>query len=153
MCATARDAAQINSRSHRPPPVQQGLYRIAALLAMLIADELMVLGDVGQSTAATTTDCLTRAVAPAYEAVGLAQLGAIDASEAALSHARRQVAALDARYQAESVFGFPERRWRFYEGKVLSYLGRSEGNWSRLGDRCSRSELWVTRRVPCGVRD
>src|SRR6266540_1049787 len=26
-------------------------------------------------------------------------------------------------------------------------------NWSRLGDRCSRSELWVTRRVPCGVRD
>src|SRR6266542_1344292 len=186
----------------QPPPVQHGLYRIAALLAMLIADELMVLGDVGQSTAwhatarfaadqtndialqadartfaalvplyygdaneavelarraqsiaATTTDCLTRAVAPAYEAVGLAQLGAIDASEAALSHARRQVAALDARYQAESVFGFPERRWRFYEGKVLSYLGRSEGNWSRLGDRCSRSELWVTRRVPCGVRD
>src|SRR6266545_4100797 len=127
MCATARDAAQINSRSHRPPPVQQGLYRIAALLAMLIADELMVLGDVGQSTAwhatarfaadqtndiALQADTRTfAALVPlyygdAYEAVGLAQLGAIDASEAALSHARRQVAALDARYQAESVFGF-----------------------------------------------
>src|SRR6266498_1674286 len=27
------------------------------------------------------------------------------------------------------------------------------GNWSRLGDRCSRSELWVTRGSESGGRD
>lgn len=72
---------------------------------------------------------MTQAVAPTYEAVGLAQLGATDASEAALSNARQQVATLDTKHQAESIFGFPERRWRFYEGKVLSYLGHSDKAW------------------------
>jgi hypothetical protein len=62
-------------------------------------------------------------------AVGLAQLGATEASEAALTTARQQVATLDAAHQINSIFGFSPQRWRFYEGKILSYLGRSDDAW------------------------
>jgi transcriptional regulator with XRE-family HTH domain len=159
------------------PSVQVGLYRIVAQLATLIADELMVLGDVRQSrawhgtarfaadqtadaalqadvrtlsallplyygdsseavafarraqTIAGDTNGLSSALAPTYEALGLAQLGDTSESRAVLAVARRKVESLAQGHRSESIFGFSERRWRFYEGKILSYLGRSEEAW------------------------
>jgi len=64
-----------------------------------------------------------------FEALGLARIGAMAASETALSTARDQMQMLDEAYQSESVFGFSERRWHFYEGRILSYLGRTEEAW------------------------
>ncbi len=169
-------------RSQQRPAVQQGLLRVVAQLAALIADELMVLGDVRQSrawhgtariaadqtaddalranvrvlaallplyygdpadvvtlareAAAVTegTPSLATIMGPTFEALGLAQLAATEASLTALHTARAQMQKLEAAYRTESVFGFSVRRWRFYEGKVLSYLGRSEEAWSVLDE-------------------
>ena len=157
--------------------VTRDLHAVAARLASLIADEMMVLGDVQQSRAwhytarsaadktkdralkadvrtlaallplyygdprevvtitrqaqkiAGNTSSLTVAVAPAYESLALAQLNATEESETALTKARDKVVKLDSALMAESIFGFPERRWRFYEGKILSFLGRTDEAW------------------------
>ena len=37
---------------------------------------------------------------------------------------------LEARHTVESVFGFSGRRFRFYEGKILSFLGRTDEAWA-----------------------
>lgn len=179
LCRLMLDALEVQGllRARQSLPVQAGLYRVAARLAALIGDELMVLGDVRQShawhrTARTaadqTTDSALRAevralaallplyygdvadavrlardaamvgaqnpsvasaLAPTIEALGLAQLAAAEAHDA-LRTAREQAQALDGAYRRESVFGFSERRWNFYEGKILSYLGRSEEAWA-----------------------
>lgn len=179
LCRLTLDLAEVRDllAYRQRPLVQKGLYRVVSLLATLLADELMVLGDVRQSRAwhstarfaADQTDDaalkadvrtltallhlyygdaseavtiarqaqgvgegatgLSVALAPTYEALGLAQLGDVEGSEAALSVARERVETPDPRHRDESVLGFSERRWRFYEGKVLSYLGHSHEAW------------------------
>jgi transcriptional regulator with XRE-family HTH domain len=63
-----------------------------------------------------------RALAPTLEALAQVQLGDKESGRAALETARRSFEALESRQQAESVFGFSERRWRFYESRILSLL-------------------------------
>lgn len=149
---------------------QVELYRIAALLSSLIADELMVLGKplyadswhyIARRAADETRDDALRAhvrtlaamlplyygdpavtirltreaqgilagrrhaataLAPTLEALACAQAGDGDSGRIALENARRSFDGLDAAERAESVFGFSERRWRFYESRILSEL-------------------------------
>lgn len=61
-----------------------------------------------------------RALAPTLEALAHAQLGDPESSCSALEIARRSFDELGAEQRAESVFGFSERRWRFYESRALS---------------------------------
>lgn len=180
LCRLVLDLTEVHDLISRPPrpPLQEGLYRVAARLSALLADELTVLGEIRQSWSWHATACfaadqtsdiglraevralgallplyygdpfdavkMTRqaqdigtdadsfvsALAPTYEALGHAQLAAVEDSEAALSIARDSVGSLGSGFQEESVFGSSERRWRFYEGKVLSYLGRSDQAWT-----------------------
>jgi hypothetical protein len=62
------------------------------------------------------------ALAPTLEALACAQLGDRGSGHLALAVARKSFETLDSRQQVESVFGFSERRWRFYESRVLSLL-------------------------------
>jgi len=64
----------------------------------------------------------TRAMAPALEALACAQLGDHESSFRALDVARRAFDSIAPEQQAESVFGFSQRRWRFYESRTLSLL-------------------------------
>jgi hypothetical protein len=64
----------------------------------------------------------TRAMAPALEALARAQLGDNKSSLRALDVARRAFDVIGSEQQAESVFGFSQRRWRFYESRTLSLL-------------------------------
>ncbi|MGH3912616.1 MAG: hypothetical protein ACRDTC_04295 [Pseudonocardiaceae bacterium] len=180
LCRLILDLTEVHDLiSGRPRPSLQGsLYRVAARLSALLADELTVLGEVRQSRSWHATSCFAAdqtsdielraevrtlgallplyygdprdavkiarqaqsmgtntgsfasALAPTSEPLGHAQLAAVEDSEAALSIARDRVSSLDSCFQEESVFGFSERRWRFYEGKVLSYLGRSDEAWT-----------------------
>lgn len=61
-----------------------------------------------------------RALAPTLEALAHAQLGDYESSYLALEIARRSFDELRTEHRAESVFGFSERRWRFYESRTLS---------------------------------
>jgi transcriptional regulator with XRE-family HTH domain len=63
-----------------------------------------------------------RALAPTLEALACAQLGDKESSRRALYCARRNFDSLDASHQTQSVFGFSERRWRFYESRIMSFL-------------------------------
>ena len=104
---------------------------LAALLPLYYGDAREVVKIVRQAQQiAANTPCLTTALAPTYESLAWAQMSAVEDSEAALAEARNGVAGLDGNYTEESVFGFSPRRWRFYEGKILSYLGRTEEAWA-----------------------
>src|SRR6266487_659497 len=63
------------------------------------------------------------AVAAALEALACAQLGDRESSRTAVAAARRSFESLDDGQRAESVFGFSERRWRFYDSRTHSLLG------------------------------
>lgn len=63
------------------------------------------------------------ALAPALEALACAQLGDREASRKAVDAASKSFELLDDGQRAESVFGFSERRWRFYESRTWSLLG------------------------------
>lgn len=103
---------------------------LAALLPLYYGDarEVVTLTRQAQGIAGDAAS-LTTAVAPMYESLALAQLSAVSESEAALNTARVGVANLKPQHRIESIFGLPERRWRFYEGKILSFLGRTEEAW------------------------
>lgn len=161
----------------QPPTIQQGLYRAGALLAVLIADELMVLGNPRQSRAwhgtaqhlaDQSTDDQLRAnvralaallplyygdpietvrlaeaaeqsldgkpilasvLAPMYKATALAQMNAANASSKAFGTARQRIQDLEEHQRSESVFGLTEPRWQFYQGRILSELGRVDEAW------------------------
>jgi transcriptional regulator with XRE-family HTH domain len=158
--------------------VQEDLYRLAAQLAALVADEMMVLGDVPRSAAwhATarraadeTSDIGLRAQvrtlgamlplyygdpaqsaalareaqallsgpcnaafaqAPTIEAFALARLGNPPESRSVLLAAGNAFDRLTPQHQANSVFGFSERRWRFYEGRTLTLIGDFDRAWT-----------------------
>lgn len=61
-----------------------------------------------------------RALAPTLEALAHAQLDDYESSCSSLEIARRSFDELETEHKAESVFGFSERRWRFYESRALS---------------------------------
>jgi hypothetical protein len=63
------------------------------------------------------------ALAAALEALACAQLGERESSRTAVAAARRSFESLEERQRAESVFGFSERRWRFYDSRTHSLLG------------------------------
>jgi tetratricopeptide (TPR) repeat protein len=63
------------------------------------------------------------ALAPILASLAYAQLGDQQSARSALKTARESFEALDSRHQADSVFGFSERRLNFYESRVLSQLG------------------------------
>lgn len=64
-----------------------------------------------------------KALAPTLEALALAQHGDKESARLALVNARKSFEALDLQHQDESVFGFSERRWRFYESRTLFLIG------------------------------
>jgi tetratricopeptide (TPR) repeat protein len=172
LCTLVLDFTDIQQllTQRQPPRVQQRLYRVNAQLATLVADELMVLGQVSQcrawhSTARTAADQTsdrglrahirtlgamlplyygsvsealvgtgeaqellgratspTSALAPTLRALAYAQLGDAEKGRAALRQADAAFDKLSEQYQVESVFGFSERRWKFYKSRVLSEL-------------------------------
>ncbi|MGH3710956.1 MAG: hypothetical protein ACRDRQ_23255, partial [Pseudonocardiaceae bacterium] len=72
---------------------------------------------------------------PAYvltttlKALILAQLGFVDECRAALGESGESFARLDHAGRADSVFGFSERRWRFYRARTLAELGEFDEAW------------------------
>lgn len=72
---------------------------------------------------------------PAYvlaitlKALILAQLGSIDECRAALGESGESFARLDRAGKTDSVFGFSERRWRFYRARTLAELGEFDEAW------------------------
>jgi hypothetical protein len=123
---TARAAADRTSNRGLRADVRT----LAALLPLYYGDAQEVVRITHQAQhVAGNTPCLTRVLAPIYESLAWAQLSATQASETALTEARQQVVRLDGKYAQESVFGISQRRWRYYEGKILSYLGRTEEAW------------------------
>jgi hypothetical protein len=64
----------------------------------------------------------TRAMAPALAALARAQLGDHKSSLRALEAARKAFDSIAPDQQTESVFGFSQRRWRFYESRTLSLM-------------------------------
>lgn len=71
----------------------------------------------------TSSQHMSNALAPMLASLAHAQLGNHDSARTALETARKSFETLDSRYQIDSVFGFSERRLRFYESRVLSRLG------------------------------
>lgn len=63
------------------------------------------------------------ALAPVLASLAYAQLGDQNSARSALKTARESFEILDSRHQADSVFGFSERRLNFYQSRVLSQLG------------------------------
>jgi tetratricopeptide (TPR) repeat protein len=164
------DQARLLLAERQPLGEQRNLYRIAAQLGALVADEFMVLGkahhaaawqEIAGRAADETEDSdlrahvrtlaailplyygdpavtvrltrqaqaipagpghATRAMAPALEALACAQLGDRESSLRALEAARAAFDSIAPGQQAESVFGFSQRRWRFYESRTLSRL-------------------------------
>lgn len=158
--------------SAQTPETMHRLYRAVAGFSVLLADELMVLGDTyaanawygtARTAAEQTRDqalqamvltlaallplywgspqqavALTRqasrvaqgttgmanAMAPSVAALALAQIGDRESSDAALKNARQLFDRNGDPPPTDSVFCFSERRFRFYEGKTLSRLGR-----------------------------
>jgi tetratricopeptide (TPR) repeat protein len=173
LCNLTLDIAGVQSllAEAQPPEKVHRLYRVAAGLSVLLADELMVLGDTyaarawygtARTAAGYTRDralqamvltlaamlplywgdprqaiALTRqatsisdgagmaaVMAPSVEALALAGLGDEDGGETVLATARRFFDQSNDEQRASSVFGFSERRFRFYEGRTLSRLGK-----------------------------
>jgi hypothetical protein len=170
-------AAQI-----QPPRIHTRLYKAAAQIGALIADEFMVLGDTHRAWAWHNTATIAAdetekrdlqsqvrslgiliplyygdaaeavgianevstlegpsstgrcspasALAVTLKALALAQLGATDASRAALDASGESFERLDLADRFDSVFGFSERRWRFYRARTLVELGDFENAWA-----------------------
>jgi hypothetical protein len=72
-------------------------------------------------------------LAPALEALALAQLGNARASEESLRAARTAFDTLSGGQRAETVFGFSERRFSFYEVRALAEIAQHEPDQRRLG--------------------
>jgi hypothetical protein len=68
-------------------------------------------------------------LAAAVEALALAQVGDVAASESALSNASQSFDRLDSSQQAESVFGFSKRRLLFYRSRTISLYGQLDRAW------------------------
>lgn len=83
--------------------------------------------DVGGSIAERTLPAYALAVT--LKALILAQLGSIDESRAALHESGESFARLDRAAKADSVFGFSERRWRFYRARTYAELGEFNEAW------------------------
>lgn len=110
--------------------LQADVRAMAALLPLYFGDAADAVRLARDAQAREPRTGLATALAPTYEAVALAQLGAAGESERALETARRNLAGLGVAHSADSVVGLSPRRWRFCEGKVLSYLGRTEEAWA-----------------------
>ncbi len=174
LCRLTLDTADVRGLLAQPQPPQTGLRlrRISAGLAALMADELMVLGDVyaarswyatARHAADITEDNALRAtiytlsamlplywgrpaqaarigvearelagassgmasaMAPSIEAFALAKVGNREMSARVLDHAATAFERLAASQRDESVFAFSERRYLFYRGRTLTWLGR-----------------------------
>lgn len=70
------------------------------------------------------------ALAQTIESLALSQIGDDEGSRAMLIQANEVVGALDSTHQTDSVFGFSERRWYFYQGRILTHLGEFESAWA-----------------------
>lgn len=79
--------------------------------------------------------CIVKRSSPAYalavtlKALILAQLGSVDECRAALDESGESFARLDRAGRTDSVFGFSERRWRFYRARTFAELGQFDQAW------------------------
>lgn len=69
------------------------------------------------------------ALAVTLKALILAQLGSVDECKAALDESSESFARLGRTDEADSVFGFSERRWRFYRARTFTELGDFSEAW------------------------
>jgi len=69
------------------------------------------------------------ALAATLKALILAQLGSIDERRAALDESGESFVRLDHAGKIDSVFGFSERRWRFYRARTFAELGKFDEAW------------------------
>lgn len=83
--------------------------------------------DVGRSVVNKTLPAYALAVT--LKALILAQLGSVDECKAALDESGESFARLDRTDKADSVFGFSERRWRFYQARIFAELGDFSEAW------------------------
>jgi transcriptional regulator with XRE-family HTH domain len=175
LCKLTLDITGVQSllaAAHQPEKMHR-LYRVSGGLSVLLADELMVLGDTyaarawygtartaagytrdqtlqamvltlaamlplywgdprqavtltRQATRVTDGKGMAAVMAPRVEALALSQIGDQDASQTVLTTARQLFDQSSDEQRADSVFGFSERRFRFYEARTLSRLGKHQ---------------------------
>lgn len=81
------------------------------------------------------SDSIVKRSSPAYalavtlKALILAQLGCIDECIVTLGESGESFARLDSAGKTDSVFGFSERRWRFYRARTFAELGEFDEAW------------------------
>lgn len=69
------------------------------------------------------------ALAVTLKALILAQLGLMDECRVALGESGEVFTHLDQAGKADSIFGFSERRWRFYRSRTFTQLGQLDEAW------------------------
>jgi hypothetical protein len=79
---------------------------------------------------AADTPSITTALAPILEALGCAQRGDHHGATTALHQARQRFDHTAPWQQADSIFGFSQRRLHFYESRILLTLGHHTQAWA-----------------------
>ncbi|GAA2135874.1 hypothetical protein [Streptomyces synnematoformans] len=125
---TARSAADATGQPETMAQVRAvgtliPLYYNNSSEAAVLAREVQEITDDARRSSAAS------ALAATLESLALAQVDDLPGSVAALNRAEGEFERLDADQQAESVFGFSERRWAFYRARIISRQGDFERAW------------------------